>query len=217
MTSGSSADTTMTFGGDVAMPAVADSTVDDTTTISVDSATTDDKNGAKPSRSSQHVNQRTRARSLPRTLSSPRSSSTGSKPKPLEKRPSKTVMQCLQLSSKTKEREIRSPEKSRSKSSSRSSSRKAVRKSPEFSPPLVRRRDADQDPLPWAGNLGTASGSADNADALLDKAIHHHLHGNDPIGLQDQGGTSPTRHADVYGRESCTTASLRRGRDEESS
>ena len=102
-------------------------------------------------------------------------------------------MQCLQLSSKTKEREIRSPEKSRSKSSSRSSSRKAVRKTLESSPPLVRRQDANQDPLPWAGNLGAASGSTDNADALLNQAIHHHLHDNDPIGLQDQNGTSPTR------------------------
>ena len=49
MTSGSSADTTWTFSGGVAAPAVGESTADDTVVQSVDSSTEEDK--AKPSSS----------------------------------------------------------------------------------------------------------------------------------------------------------------------
>ena len=67
-----------------------------------------------------------RARSAPKTSTSVHQSSTSSTTRASERRPSRSGMQCLQLTAKSKGREPRSPEQGRAKSAM-SSSRKAPR------------------------------------------------------------------------------------------
>ena len=113
-------------GGEVAMPAAAESTAEEALTISVDSATTEEDKKPKPSSSA------------PRTTSQPRSSSAGTRKKASERRPAKTVIQCLQSSKKGKDREPRNPEQTKSRSSSRSTSRKASARQAQSSSAMVR-------------------------------------------------------------------------------
>ena len=121
MTSGSSADTTMTFGGEVAMPAASESTAEETQTISVDSVTTEEEK--KPRKQSTASSSRQRASSLPKTKSQTRSLSTGHSAKASDGRPSKSAIQSRQTIKKVKDREpLSSPEQPKSRSSSRSAS-----------------------------------------------------------------------------------------------
>ena len=99
MTSGSSADTTMTFG-EVAMPAAGESTSEDAQAISVDSTSTEEEK--RPSNQSAASSSKPRTTSLPKTSSQTRSSSTGQSTKSGERRPSKSVMQSIK---KMKDRE----------------------------------------------------------------------------------------------------------------
>ena len=112
MTSGSSADTTMTIGGgEIALPAAV--------AVSVDSiATEEDK--AKPSASSPSSPTR-KARSSPRTTTTSPPSSPNPRTRATERRPFKTVVQRLQSTLKVRDREPRSPEQKRTRSSRSSS------------------------------------------------------------------------------------------------
>ena len=96
MTSGSSVDTTMTFGGEVAMPAAGESTAEEAQSISVDSATTEEEK--KPKQPASSSSSRPRASSLPKTSSQMRSLSTGHGAKASDRRPSKSVIQSRQTS-----------------------------------------------------------------------------------------------------------------------
>ena len=177
MASGSSADTTMTFGaGEVAMPAAGESTVDEATTISVDSVTTEEEKKKKPSASSTTSRQRARARSAPRAPSQTRSASSGTRPKPSERRPSRTVIQCLQATTKNKDREVKSPDQQKSRSSSRSTSRKG--KAPLSPSPLVRRPEDVSSPVPVARDVDSPPQQGlGHADMVLERAIQAHQHG----------------------------------------
>ena len=145
------------------MPAEGESTADDPLTISVGSATTEE---ASASSSSRHP--RKRASSAPKTLSPMRLSSASPRTKAGERRPSKTVAQCLQTTTKAKDREPRSPDQMKSRSS-RSTSRKA---------------SAEEVPVSWAFGEGLGdfwrppvplardqSTSHDNADAQLEREV----------------------------------------------
>ena len=173
MASGSSADTAMTFvGGEVAAPAAGESTADDPPSISVDSATTEEEKKQKPSASSSSRRPRPRARSAPKTLSQTRSASASTRTKAGERRPCKTVMQCLQTTTRTKDREPRSPEQMKLRSSSRSTSRKASRKKSQPPMPLARQLATDPAPMSLTRDQAMSTPSDnDTADLLLDRAF----------------------------------------------
>ena len=146
----------MTFGGgEVAMPAAGESTAEEALTISVDSATTEEDKKPKPSASSS----KQRSSSAPRTTSQTRSSFMGTRTRTSDRRPSKTVIQCLQSSRKGKDREPRSPEQLKSRSSSSNASRKASTRQSQ-SPSLVRRRSTDAAPMPCARDAILSTRSA---------------------------------------------------------
>ena len=126
MTSGSSADATWTFSGEVAAPAAGESTADDTVVQSVDSSTEDD-NKAKASSSAAKVAQR--AKSESRASTPLRPTSTGSRTaRTCDRRPEKSrlpVMQTIGVTAKAKDKEAKSPEQVSKPGSSRSSSRRS--------------------------------------------------------------------------------------------
>ena len=142
MTSGSSADTTWTFSGAVAAPAVGESTADDTVVQSVD--TEEDK--AKPS-SSATPKVAPKAKNLSRASTPSRPTSSGSRINKGNDRkdeaPSLPVMQALRLVAKRKDKGSRTPDRVSKPSSSRSSSSKRSRSSTKVrdkSQPVTGRR-----------------------------------------------------------------------------
>ena len=120
MTSGSSADTTWTFSGEMAAPAVGESTADDMVVQSVDSSTEDDK--AKPSAVAKVV---PKAKTSSRASTPSRPTSAGSKTTKASdrrsERPMLPVIQSLRWLSKGKDKGSRTPEQFPKPSSSRSS------------------------------------------------------------------------------------------------
>ena len=174
MTSGSSADTTMTFG-EVAMPAAGESTAEDAQAmaISVDSITTEEEK--KPSNRSTTSSSKRRATSLPKAISQTRTSSTGQSTKSGERRPSKSVMQSRPTIKKAKDREpLSSPEQPKSRSSSRNAARSAIRDK-STSPSSISRRSAQ--PTPPSQTKDTAKSNlpeGDAADIALDREIQIH-------------------------------------------
>ena len=172
MTSGSSADTTMTFG-EVAMPAAGESTAEDAQAISVDSITTEEEK--KPSNQSAASSSRQRATSLPRTSSPARSSSIGQGIKSGERRPSKSVIQSHPTIKKMKDREtLSSPEQTKSRSSSRNTAERAIRDKPTSPSPISRRSAQTTPPSQTKDGAKSNPTEGDAADMALDREIQSH-------------------------------------------
>ena len=170
MASGSSADTTMTFGGEVAMPAACESTPEEAQTISVDSITTEEEK--KPRNQAAASSSRQKAISLPKTNSQTRSLSTGQSTKSSERRPSKSVIQSRPTIKKMKDRDpLSSPEQPKSRSSSRSNARRALQDR-QLSPSPISRRSAETTPPSQTkGEAKSKLIEGDAADIALDKEI----------------------------------------------
>ena len=130
MNSGSSQDTTWTFGGAVAAPAAGESTADDAAMQSIDSSTEEDK--AKPT-SSTTPKAAPKARNLSRASTPSRPTSIGSRTNKGSDQGSETpilpVVQALRLSTRKKDKSPKTPDKVSKPSSSRSSSSRRSRSS----------------------------------------------------------------------------------------
>ena len=130
MNSGSSQDTTWTFGGAVAAPAAGESTADDAAMQSIDSSTEEDK--AKPT-SATSLKAAPKARNLSRASTPSRPTSIGSRTNKGNGQGSETptlpVVQALRLSARKKEKSPKTPDKVSKPSSSRSSSSRRSRSS----------------------------------------------------------------------------------------
>ena len=130
MNSGSSQDTTWTFGGAVAAPAAGESTADDAAMQSIDSSTEEDK--ARPT-SAATPKTALKAKNLSRTSTPSRPTSIGSRTTKGNGRgsdvPTLPVMQAVRLTAKRKEKSPKTPDKVSKPSSSRISSSRRSRNS----------------------------------------------------------------------------------------
>ena len=158
MNSGSSQDTTWTFGGAVAAPAAGESTAEEVAMQSIDSSTEEDK--ARPA-STATPKTVPKAKNLSRASTPSRPTSTGSRTTRGNGResdvPTLPVMQAVRLTAKRKDKSpkttdrVSKPSSSRSSSSRRSRSSTKVRgRSQTTAGRRVLSSETDEHPVPLA-------------------------------------------------------------------
>ncbi|CAE7613011.1 unnamed protein product, partial [Symbiodinium sp. CCMP2592] len=148
----------MTFGADVAAPAVGESTADDTVVQSVDSSTEDDKGQSSALAIAKAV-PKGKAKSLPRASTPSRPTSTGSRTgKASERRAEASGFQAPRTTSRAKDKGVKTLEKKSRPSSSRSSSARSRTSA-------TRGRDKS---MTWNRMVTNQPRDADDLDMTLD-------------------------------------------------